>query len=93
MAQQCEMIIGYLVPHQCDNPSLGTCVKCGRGFCDEHTNATQQGRVCLACQQGLAMPVALPIAAALFTSGDLDTFGRASAWDDENSGDMFSDLS
>src|SRR6185436_4735141 len=22
-AEQCEMIIGYLVPHRCDNPSLG----------------------------------------------------------------------
>ena len=63
-AVQCEMIIGYLVPHRCDNPSLGTCVKCGRGFCDEHTNQTREGRVCLACQQGLDMPVALPIAAA-----------------------------
>lgn len=90
MAERCEMIIGYLVPHQCENPSLGTCAKCGRGFCDEHTNQTAEGRVCLACQQGLEMPVALPIAAAGFTAMDLATF---STWDDNDSGDMFSDLS
>jgi len=92
MAEKCEMIIGYLVPHQCENPALGKCVKCGRGFCDEHTNATQAGRVCLACQQGLEMPVALPIAAAFFTPDDLDTFDRSSRFDDD-SGDLFSDLS
>ena len=62
---KCEMVIGFLVPHRCDHPALGKCVKCGRGFCDEHTNQTRQGRVCLACQQGLDMPVALPIAAAV----------------------------
>ena len=96
MAEKCEIIIGYLVPHRCENPSLGACVKCGRGFCDEHTNATKEGRVCLACQQGLDMPVALPIAAALFTPMDMDTFGRTSRYndnDDVDSGDMFSDLS
>ena len=92
-AVQCEMIIGYLVPHRCENPSLGTCVKCGRGFCDEHTNQTRDGRVCLACQQGLDMPIALPIAAATFTSTDLDTFNRASLRDDDDRADMFSDLS
>jgi len=57
------MVVGFLVPHRCDNPSLGKCVKCGRGFCDEHTNQTRDGRVCLACQQGLDMPIALPMAA------------------------------
>ena len=93
MADQCEMVIGYLVPHRCENPALGTCVKCGRGFCDEHTNATKEGRVCLAYQQGLEMPVALPIAASTFSLADLDTFGRASTWDDDDSSDMFSDLS
>ena len=96
MAEKCEMIIGYLVPHRCENPALGTCVKCGRGFCDEHTNQTREGRVCLACAQGLEMPVALPIAAALFTPADLDTFDRARRFndtDDTDSGELFSDLS
>jgi hypothetical protein len=87
------MVIGFLVPHRCENPALGTCIKCGRGFCDEHTNQTKDGRMCLACLQGLEMPVALPIAAATFTPADLDTFGRASLWDDNDNDDMFSDLS
>ena len=95
MAAKCEMIIVYLVPHRCENPSLGRCIQCGRGFCDEHTNQTREGRVCIACQQGLEMPVALPIAATLFTPTDLDAFGRSSRYNDsdDDSGDMFSDLS
>ncbi len=91
---KCEMVVGYLVPHRCDNPALGTCVKCGRGFCDEHTNATKEGRVCLACQQGLEMPVALPIAASTFTPEDMVLFGSTSSFDDnDDNSDMFSDLS
>jgi len=92
-AEQCEMVIGFLVPHRCDNPALGKCAKCGRGFCDEHTNATREGQVCLACLQGLDMPVALPIAAATFTTTDFDTFNRASTWNEDDRADMFSDLS
>jgi len=87
------MIIGYLVPHRCENPSLGACAKCGRGFCDEHTNVTKEGRVCLACQQGLDQPIALPIAATTFTAADLMTFDRFRDTDDNDSADMFSDLS
>ena len=92
MADQCEMIVGYLVPHRCEHPALGKCVKCGRGYCDEHTNQTPEGLMCLACQQGLDQPVALPIAASTFTAADLDAFSRASMWD-EDSTDTFSDLS
>lgn len=91
MAEKCEMIIGYLVPHQCENPALGKCTKCGRGFCDEHTNQTNEGRVCLACQQGLDQPIALPISAAAFTAADLIIFDQYSNTDE--SGDAFSDLS
>jgi hypothetical protein len=68
-------------------------VKCGRGYCDEHTNQTPEGRVCIACQQGLDQPIALPIAAATFTPADLDTFQRASMWDEDDRAEMFSDLS
>jgi hypothetical protein len=93
MADQCEMIIGYLVPHRCDHPALGKCFNCGRGFCDEHMNQTKDGMMCLACQQGLDQPVALPIAAATFTPADLATFNRASMWDNDDGTDTFSDLS
>ena len=93
MADQCEMIIGYLVPHRCDHPALGKCVKCGRGFCDEHMTKTAEGWLCLADQQGLAQPVMLPLTAATFTPADLDSFNRASMWDEDDRADMFSDLS
>lgn len=88
---QCEMIIGYLVPHRCDNPALGRCVKCGRGFCDEHVDVQAAGLVCLACQQGLDAPVALPMTAQTYDSHDLILFDQASRWDDDD--DVFSDLS
>jgi hypothetical protein len=41
----------------------------------------------------LDQPIALPIAAAAFTAADLSTFGRYSDVDENDSGDMFSDLS
>ena len=93
MVDQCEMIIGYLVPHRCDHPALGKCFNCGRVYCDEHMNQTRSGMMCLACQQGLDQPVALPIAAATFTAADLASFNQASQWDDDDRADMFSDLS
>jgi hypothetical protein len=41
------------------------------------------------------MPVALPISAALFTAADLSTFDRSRSMNDmdDESGDLFSDLS
>ena len=91
--QQCEMIIGYLVPHRCDHPALGKCIKCGRGYCDEHMTQSSDGWICLADQQGLSQPVLLPVTAATFTAAELDSFTRASMWDDNDREDMFSDLS
>ncbi|MBI5934661.1 MAG: hypothetical protein HY867_13225 [Chloroflexi bacterium] len=94
MAEQCEMIIGYLVPHRCDHPALGKCSKCGRGFCEEHLVDSPQGKICLADQQGLDLPIALPLTAATFSQADIETFNRASTFDsDDSAGDMFSDLS
>lgn len=94
MAEQCEMIIGYLVPHRCENPALGRCSQCGRGFCEEHLVDSPSGKICLADQQGLDRPIALPLTAATFSQADIDTFNRASTFDsDDAAGDMFSDLS
>jgi recombinational DNA repair protein (RecF pathway) len=92
MADQCEMVVGFLVPHRCDHPALGRCVKCGRGYCEEHVSVQPEGLICLACQQGLAQPVALPITAQSYDAGDLATFAAVSAWD-EDASDTFSDLS
>jgi recombinational DNA repair protein (RecF pathway) len=92
MVDQCEMVVGFLVPHRCDHPALGRCVKCGRGYCEEHVSVQPEGLICLACQQGLAQPVALPITAQSYDAGDLATFAAVSAWD-EDASDTFSDLS
>jgi hypothetical protein len=70
MAEQCEMIIGYLVPHRCENPSLGTCVKCRRGYCDEHTNQTSAGRYVWASSRDLTSPSLYPLVGT-FTAAEL----------------------
>jgi recombinational DNA repair protein (RecF pathway) len=96
MADQCEMIVGFLVPHRCDHPALGRCTKCGRGYCEEHVTVQPGGLLCLACQQGLEQPVTLPLTAQSYNAGDLATFAAASAWstsDAEDAADTFSDLS
>lgn len=93
-ANQCEMIIGYLVPHRCDNPALGKCTRCGRGFCDEHVSLQPGGLLCLACQQGLSQPVAVPLTAQTFNPNDLATFAMLSQWDaTDDDADTFADLS
>jgi hypothetical protein len=93
MAEQCEMIIGYLVPHRCDNTALGHCVRCRRGFCDEHVNLMPEGLLCQACQQGLEQPVLLPVTARNFTPEEIATFSTLSQWDEQEAEDLFSDLS
>ena len=98
MADQCEMVVGFLVPHRCDHAALGKCVKCGRGFCDEHVSVTAAGMTCLACQQGLEQPIALPITAQTYTPNDIMVFTAASTYndfDDDNDKDdeAFADLS
>lgn len=91
MAERCEMVIGYLVPHRCENPALAHCTQCGRGFCEQHIKLTPQGMVCLACQQGLEQPVVLPVTAQRFTSEDMQAFDSTRF--DESDDDWFSDLS
>ncbi len=91
MAQQCAMIIGFLVPHRCPNKALATCIKCGRQFCDEHVSIVQQGLLCLACQQGLEQPVLIADAARGFTAEDMALFAMAS--DQDSAEDTLSDLS
>jgi recombinational DNA repair protein (RecF pathway) len=91
MAQKCEMVIGFLAPHRCENPALGHCAKCGRGYCEEHMQLQAGGLLCYACQQGLDQPVMMPQTAQMFTAEDLLLFGAVSTLDQDN--DAFSDLS
>lgn len=92
MAVQCEMIIGFLVPHRCESQALGQCAQCSRQYCEEHVAVRPNGLLCVACEQGLDRPVALPTTARDFTDDDLDAFTQASTWDETDS-DLFSDLS
>ena len=91
MAQTCEMVVGFLVPHRCENLALGHCSKCGRGYCEEHMQVQASGLLCYACQQGLEQPVMMPQTAQAFTADDLLLFGAVSALDQDD--DAFSDLS
>ncbi len=91
MAQQCEMIVGYLVPHRCPNKALATCVRCGRKFCDEHVSIAQSGLMCQACQQGLEQPVLVAKVAQSYTAEDIALFSAVGASDSPE--DTLADLS
>ncbi len=91
MAEQCAMIVGYLVPHRCPNSGLATCARCGRPFCDEHIAISQGGLVCLACQQGVEQPVAVAEVARDYTSAEIAAFSTVGSADAD--GDTFADLS
>jgi len=92
MASQCEMIVGYLVPHRCPNTALATCVKCGRKFCDEHVSISQGGLLCLACQQNVDQPVAVSQVAHDYTAEDIAAFSIVGMYDSDVN-DTFADLS
>lgn len=91
MNKQCEMIVGFLTPHRCPHVGMTTCAKCGRLFCDEHVGLTPGGLICLACQRGLAQPVAVPEVARTFDASDMVYFSSVGSFDDED--DAFADLS
>lgn len=96
MVDQCEMVVGFLVPHRCENPALGKCGKCGRVYCEEHVTVTPKGMLCVACQQGLDQPVALAATAQTFNPADIALFSAATRdWDQDAdlSSETFSDLS
>ncbi len=91
MAAQCEMIVGFLVPHRCPNKAVTACVKCGRRFCDGHVNIMPGGLICTACQQGLEQPVAVAQTARTFDDEDILVFSSTGAFDEAD--DLFADLS
>jgi len=92
MAAQCEMIIGYLVPHRCENRAVTKCANCGRSYCDEHVSITEAGLICNACQQGLDKPVLMSETARTFDESDMRVFSQR-FYDDDDEADLFSDLS
>ena len=49
MAVQCQMVIGYLVPRQCEEKGVNACKRCGRVVCDLHTKMGDEGLLCRDC--------------------------------------------
>ena len=95
MAEQCEMIVGFLTPHRCPHSAVAVCKKCERHFCEEHVSLQPDGLMCTACQQGLDRPVAVAQVARTFDETDLVAFAAVGAFDQSETGsaDMFSDVS
>jgi recombinational DNA repair protein (RecF pathway) len=91
MAEQCAMIVGYLVPHRCPNRALATCIQCGRKFCDEHVSIVRSGLICLACQQGMEQPVLVSQVAQDYTDDELALFRTVGV--DDSPEEMFADFS
>ena len=84
------MIVGFLVPHRCEESALGSCIRCARQYCQSHLSLTPSGLLCTACSEGRAQPV-LAAAAVL---GAADVAASASAEDSSaDDADTFSDLS
>lgn len=91
MANQCAMIVGYLVPHRCPNEALAKCSRCAREFCEEHVSIKPEGVVCLACEQGLDQPLLVAQVAQDYSPEDIALFTAASASDAPD--DALADLS
>ena len=86
------MIIGFLVPHRCEEGALGGCVKCARSYCQEHLSLGAAGLLCSACAEGRAQPVLSATSTALDDS-DVAAFALAEAADRGDDQAAFSDLS
>ncbi|HWA76753.1 MAG TPA: hypothetical protein VG937_30680 [Polyangiaceae bacterium] len=97
MADRCAMIIGFLVPHRCEEGAIAACAKCGRRYCQEHVALSAAGLLCSACAAGRAQPVALAAAGvaagAALGAADLAAFSEAEAQERQGERDAFSDLS
>ena len=92
MAKHCEMIVGFLVPHRCENRALAACAKCQRQYCEEHVSIVNGQLLCTACQQGLDEPILVAKTAEKFDEEDVRAFVPIID-DDYDSDDMFADLS
>jgi hypothetical protein len=94
MADRCSMIIGFLVPHRCEEGAIASCAKCARRYCQEHVALSAAGLLCSACAAGRAQPVAAMAAAgAALGAADLAEFSRAEASTRDDERDAFSDVS
>lgn len=78
MAEQCQAVIGYLVPRRsCTQPSVGSCSKCRTPICQEHGTIDSSGMLCPVCThpdlwQGIDLS-----AQPFFNEADLQVFAEA----------------
>ena len=93
MAKQCDLVIGYLLPRQCEEKADNTCRRCGRMVCDLHTRMGDEGLLCRDCFENApartlvdVIPLAPVVYQHIYTR-DYEFFER------EQAGDTFSTLS
>jgi hypothetical protein len=93
MARQCDLIVGYLLPRQCEERAANSCGNCGRAACELHTRMGDQGLLCRDCYEegkpraaGAPEPLAEPVQQIIYQR-DFDYF------DDDMSDDGFASLS
>lgn len=100
---RCQLFVGLLLPHPCENAAVGVCAQCSRLACEAHLQAAATGLQCTACASGSRAPLALTgVAAAaaaagalaLFQPADLAAFEGAALLDEpEEPEEAFADLS
>jgi hypothetical protein len=95
MTRQCEMMIGFLIPRQCDQKARSTCIRCSKQICDEHAVVGPEGILCEACHEGveqLAAATTTPDWVATLPDYHADDFALFDH-DDVDTGGMFDDMS
>lgn len=96
MARSCEMIIGYLLPRQCEEKAVIECSKCGRSVCEHHARIGDQGVLCRDCfeqraprgPESINVPLSGVVRRAIYRHEDFSLFEG-----DEGLDDAFSTLS
>jgi hypothetical protein len=90
MAKQCELVIGYLLPRQCEEKGINACTRCGRGVCDLHTRLGEAGLLCRDCFENVpartlndVIPLAPVVSQHIYTRD-------YAAFDREQEGEAFS---
>jgi hypothetical protein len=92
MARQCELIVGYLIPHRCEGKASSICTRCGRAVCDEHATIADSGIICVACHEEIEQPP-LPAVAAVPPAAIYDSSDYAQFASGEDRGDLFAEMS
>jgi hypothetical protein len=92
MARQCELIVGFLIPHRCEGKARSVCTRCGKAVCDEHATIADSGIICVACHEEIEQPPLPAVTAALpGAMYDGEDYALFSVGEDRE--DFFADMS